>query len=123
MENPRSVARFIPFMLIAMCDTNQQSFALFSDNREIGSYDFPVYRDHWGNVEKVALTPLAVTADATVAGGIVAVFLAYCGWLPNPFLLTRELRCCTRRYTAQRAVFYHIRRSRENYRVGAAPGR
>lgn len=61
----------------AVCDTNQESFTLFSDNRQIGSYDFPVYHDHWGNVEKVALTPVAVTADVTVAGGIVALYYAY----------------------------------------------
>jgi hypothetical protein len=63
--------------IYAVCDTNQETFALFSGNRQIGSYDFPVYNDHWGNVEKVALTPVAVTADATVAGGIVALFYAY----------------------------------------------
>ena len=64
--------------IFAVCDTNQQTFALFSGRRELGSYDFPVYRDKVGNIEKVALTPLAVTADATVAGGIVAVLYAYC---------------------------------------------
>ena len=64
--------------IYAVCDTNQQTFALFSGNRELGSYNFPIYRDHWGNVEKAALTPLAVTADATVAGGVVAVLYAYC---------------------------------------------
>lgn len=61
----------------AVCDTNQETFKLFSGNTQIGSYDFPVYRDHWGNVEKVALTPVAVTADVAVAGGIVAVLAAY----------------------------------------------
>jgi hypothetical protein len=66
-----------PRGIYAVCNTNQESFALFSANHEIGSYDFPVYHDHWGNVEKVALTPVAVTADATVAGGLVALFYAY----------------------------------------------
>jgi hypothetical protein len=61
----------------AVCDTNQESFTLFSGIHEIGSYDFPVYNDHWGNVEKAALTPIAVTADATIAGGIVALIYAY----------------------------------------------
>jgi hypothetical protein len=63
--------------IYAVCDTNQESFTLFSGKREIGSYEFPVYSDHWGNVEKVALTPVAVTADATVAGGVVALYYAY----------------------------------------------
>ena len=63
--------------IYAVCDTNQETFTLFSKNHEIGSYNFPVYHDHWGNVEKVALTPVAVTADVTVAGGIVAFVAAY----------------------------------------------
>lgn len=61
----------------AVCDTNEQSFALFSGHHKIGSFNFPIYNDHWGNVEKVALTPVAVTADVTVAGGIAAVYIAY----------------------------------------------
>ncbi|HUA66378.1 MAG TPA: hypothetical protein VME24_11050 [Alphaproteobacteria bacterium] len=63
--------------IYAVCDTNKETFTLFSGNREIGSYDFPVYHDHWGNVEKAALTPVALTADVTVAGGIVAFIAAY----------------------------------------------
>lgn len=63
--------------IYAVCDTNQDIFVLFSGNHEIGSYDFPVYNDHWGNVERVALTPLALTADVSVAGGIAAVLVAY----------------------------------------------
>lgn len=63
--------------IYAVCDTNQQSFALFSDHREVGTYEFPFYRDHWGTVEKVALTPVAVTADVSIAAGIVAVWYAY----------------------------------------------
>jgi hypothetical protein len=79
--------------IYAVCDTNQQSFALFSDHREVGSYEFPVYSDRWGTAEKVALTPVAVTADATVAGGVVALYCAYAkaggtpelNWPPWPF--------------------------------------
>jgi hypothetical protein len=70
--------------IYAVCDTNQQSFALFSGNRQVGSYDFPVYEDKLGNVEKVALTPLAVTADVSVAGAIVAVIVAY-GWCEGDY--------------------------------------
>ena len=61
----------------AVCDTNEQSFTLFSGHYKIGSFNFPIYNDHWGNVEKVALTPVTVTADVTVAGGIAAVYVAY----------------------------------------------
>jgi hypothetical protein len=61
----------------AMCDTNQQSFTIFSGNREIGSYDFPVYNDGWGNVEKVALTPFAVSADAAIVGVCAGIICLY----------------------------------------------
>jgi hypothetical protein len=64
--------------IYAVCDTNQQTFALFTDKRELGSYEFPVYQDKMGTIEKVALTPLAVTADASVAGGVVVILYAYC---------------------------------------------
>lgn len=61
----------------AVCDTNQQSFAVFSTNQEIGSYNFPLYNDHWGTVEKVALTPFAVSADAAIVGGCAGVYVLY----------------------------------------------
>jgi hypothetical protein len=67
---------FVP-EIYAVCDTNEQSFALFSAHGKIGSFNFPVYNDRWGNVEKVALTPVAVTADVTVAGGMAAIYIAY----------------------------------------------
>lgn len=61
--------------IYAVCDTNKETFTLFSGDHELGSYDFPVYHDHWGNVEKVALTPVAVTADVTVVCGIAACYV------------------------------------------------
>jgi hypothetical protein len=57
--------------LYAIVATNQQSFALYSGNREIDSYDLPFYNDGKGRVEKIALTPIAVTADLTIVGGII----------------------------------------------------
>lgn len=62
----------------AVCDTNLDSFTLFSRNGELGSYRFPVYNDHWGVVEKTALTPFAVSADVTMAAGYVGILYAYC---------------------------------------------
>ncbi len=60
--------------LYAVYETNQESFTLFSGEREMGTYQLPDYNDGWGRVEKVALTPFAVTADASIVCG----YLAYC---------------------------------------------
>ena len=67
--------------IYAVCDTNQQSFALFSGNRQVGSYEFPVYQDKIGNIEKAALTPVALTADIATVGAIAGYFVlaSYCG--------------------------------------------
>ena len=35
-------------------------------------YELPVYRDASGRVKQVLLTPVAVTADATIVGGVAA---------------------------------------------------
>ncbi len=61
----------------AVCQTNQQSFTLYSGSDEVGFYELPVYKDRQGTVEKIALTPVALTADATVAGAAAAVYVAY----------------------------------------------
>jgi len=59
-----------PYAILA---TNGQSFTLYSDNGQPASHDLPIYNDRKGKVEKVALTPLTTTADATIVGG----FLGY----------------------------------------------
>ena len=61
----------------AVYDPNVLSFTLYADGLETGSYALPVYNDHWGVVEKTALTPFAVSADVTIVGGCVAVLYAY----------------------------------------------
>ena len=61
----------------AVCETNQDMFALYSAGRKIGSYDLPVYNDGRGKYEKMALTPLFVTADLTIIGGCAAVLAGY----------------------------------------------
>lgn len=63
--------------LYAVCNTNLDTFTLYSDNREIGSYVLPFYKDRWGTIEKVALTPVTVTADTAIVGGCAAVLCAY----------------------------------------------
>jgi len=64
-------------VLYAIVATNQQSFALYSGNRQINSYDLPVYNDGRGQVEKIALTPIAVLADLTIIGGYIGVLGLY----------------------------------------------
>jgi hypothetical protein len=68
--------------LYAVCSTNEDTFALYSDNREIGSYELPFYKDRRGTAEKIALTPVTVTADAGIATGYVGAFCLYC-WLES----------------------------------------
>ena len=46
-------------------------FVLYSDNRELGRFELPVYDDGTGTVIKVLLTPLTVTADAAIVAGYV----------------------------------------------------
>jgi hypothetical protein len=62
-----------PAGLCAIVATNRQSFTLYLDKRAIGSHDLPVYNDGKGRIEKIVLTPLAVTGDLTVVG----CFLGY----------------------------------------------
>jgi hypothetical protein len=61
----------------AVYETNSQSFALFSGGREVGSYDLPVYNDGRGRIEKIVLTPVAISVDITIIGGCVAILWAY----------------------------------------------
>jgi hypothetical protein len=63
--------------LYATVATNKQSFTLYSGNHEIGSHNLPFYNDGKGRVEKIALTPIAVTADLTIVGGIFVILYGY----------------------------------------------
>ena len=47
-----------------------QCFTLYA-NSKTNIYDLPVYNDGKGTLERVALTPLTLTADATVIGGVI----------------------------------------------------
>jgi hypothetical protein len=57
--------------------TNAPAYALFSNGREIGSYELPVYNDGVGQAERMALTPVAVTIDATIVGGAAGCLCLY----------------------------------------------
>ena len=57
--------------LYAVAGTNKQSFTLYRAGAAVALYDLPVYNDGKGRVERIALTPITVTADATVIGGVI----------------------------------------------------
>lgn len=60
-----------PPRFYALLTADQQSFALYSGSAKTGFHDLPVYNDGRGKVAKVALTPLAVSADITIVGGVI----------------------------------------------------
>src|ERR1035438_8985566 len=49
-------------MVFAIISTNKQSFTIYS-GKENTDYNLPVYNDGWGQIDRIALTPIAVTAD------------------------------------------------------------
>lgn len=62
--------------LYALYSTNTQSFTIYSNGAGMSSHRLPVYGDPVTRVERIALTPLAVTADLTIVGGLVFLW----GW-------------------------------------------
>jgi hypothetical protein len=62
--------------LYAIASTNGNGFTLYSASKELGSYELPVYRDASGRTKQVLLTPLTVTADVTIIGGLLAVYFS-----------------------------------------------
>ena len=63
----------------AVVATNGQDFILYAGKRKLGPYELPVYPDASGRTKQVLLTPLAVVADLTIVGGVLAVCLLP-GW-------------------------------------------
>jgi hypothetical protein len=66
----------------AVLSTNDQSFTLCSNGHVTGPFALPVYNDGKGKVERIALTPLAATADLTIVGGVLGYYCAVALW-PN----------------------------------------
>ena len=56
--------------IFAVISTNKQSFTIYSD-KEKTDYSLAVYNDGRGQISRMALTPVAVTADLTIVGGIL----------------------------------------------------
>ena len=52
---------------------------VFASGPTSGTYSLPVYDDGVGLWEKIAWTPLAVTADLTIIGGAVGCYWIYAG--------------------------------------------
>jgi len=63
-----------PDTMYAIVSTNGHAFALHQADRELGSYELPVYADASGRVKQVLLTPITVAADLTIVGGVVACY-------------------------------------------------
>jgi hypothetical protein len=60
----------------AVSGINDQTFRLYFGQGGSDLYHLPVYNDGTGKYKRAALTPLAVTADLTVVGGVCAI----CWW-------------------------------------------
>src|SRR6266446_1801768 len=76
-----------PETMYALVSTNGHAFALLLADRELGTYELPVYADASGRVKQVLLTPITVAADLTIVGGVV---VCYC----LPYFWT-SLNCLT----------------------------
>jgi len=66
--------------LYAVSSTSGHSFTLYSGEKQLQSFDLPVYQDKSGRTKQVLLTPPAVVADATIVAGVVAVYCAEAWW-------------------------------------------
>jgi hypothetical protein len=66
-----------PVQLFAFATTNNPDFTVYDRGGEIGSYTLPVYADGIGRAERVALTPMAATADVAIVGGIAGCYWIY----------------------------------------------
>ena len=64
----------------AVVSTNGRAFAIWASDKKLDEYELAVYRDISGRVKQVLLTPATVTADLTIAGGVIAVYCAPYWW-------------------------------------------
>jgi hypothetical protein len=69
--DPIPAGMSLPAGLCAVVATNKQSFTFYQASRALDSHDLPVYDDGKGQLERIALTPITVTADLTVVGGVL----------------------------------------------------
>lgn len=71
--DPIPEGKNLPRSLCAVVATNQQSFTLYLEDRAIGTHGLPVYNDGKGQVERIALTPIAVAANIVLVGSVVGL--------------------------------------------------
>ncbi len=62
--------------IYAVISSNKQSFTIYS-GEEKTDYSLAVYNDGRGQIYRIALTPIAVTADLTIVGGILGCWFIY----------------------------------------------
>ena len=62
--------------IYAVISTNKQSFSIYS-GKEKTDYSLAVYNDGRGQIYRIALTPVAVTADLTIVGGFLGCWFIY----------------------------------------------
>lgn len=65
-----------PQQLYAVAKTNSPEFDIYCSGQAAGSHELPTYNDGVGRAERVALTPVAATADAALIGSVVG-----CTWI------------------------------------------
>jgi hypothetical protein len=66
---------------LSIVSTNDQRFSFYQDGREVSRHELPAYNGPLGRAKQVALTPLAVAADATIVGGVLFYWAARSGGL------------------------------------------
>jgi hypothetical protein len=75
-QTPPEPGATIPPALYAVISTNKQSFAIYS-GKEKTNYSLAVYNDGRGQIYRIALTPVAVTADLAIVGGFLGCWFIY----------------------------------------------
>lgn len=87
---PRPAADEPPPELYAVCPPNFCAFTIYRRGEVLGPCDLPVFKDQRETATQVALTPLAVTGDASIVAAVVGYVWVMChasgtvdgGWWP-----------------------------------------
>jgi hypothetical protein len=79
LQAPAAPDRSLAGGRYAIVSTNDYAFTLYSEGKEEGAFELPVYADSSGRMRQILLTPPAVVADAAIVGGIAG--LACLPWL------------------------------------------
>jgi hypothetical protein len=73
---PPAAGEASPFEVYAVCSSNFCTFTLHRGGQILGPCDLPVYKDRNETAKQVALTPLAVTGDASMVAAVAGYFWA-----------------------------------------------